>query len=85
MNKWKDDDDLNTNLAPFRTEAEGITNQVRALIRMRSDGSIKLTDSLMGNCPSSVTGQSASSVESCFGSSVESAGDHLIDDQTASK
>eukprot|EP00956_Cyclotella_meneghiniana_P045042 scaffold350653_cov142-Cyclotella_meneghiniana.AAC.1 len=77
LNEYKDDDDLNKMLAPFQSDAQGIVDETLAMMRSSGSNGLELSESVMGNCASSVSGQSAQNVESCFGSSVNAAGDDL--------
>ena len=84
MNDHKDDNELNDMLVPFETDAQGIVDETAAMIRSSVDNGIELSESVMGNCASSVSGQSASNVQSCFGGSVDAAGDDLDTNQSSS-
>ena len=85
LNDHKDDNELNDMLVPFETDAQGIVDETAAMIRSSVDNGIELSESVMGNCASSVSGQSAANVQSCFGGSVDAAGDDLDTNQSSSE
>eukprot|EP00956_Cyclotella_meneghiniana_P013981 scaffold20655_cov79-Cyclotella_meneghiniana.AAC.1 len=74
LNEYKDDNELNDMLTPFQTDAQGIVDETSAMMRSTGNNGIELSGSVMGNCASSNSGQSAQNVESCFSSSVNAAG-----------
>lgn len=77
LNAHKDDPELKTMLGEIEPVAQGVVDDTLAYFRQVGSNETIVATSIMGNCPSTVAGQAASSVENCFGGSVNTAGTTL--------